>query len=859
MKAPEKNRRVGLSGEARVWILSVGMAALAGLAFVFVLRDLSPWPAPFHLSWWMLAPGYVLAEIMVVHVQLRREAYSISTSEIPLVLGLFLATPADLFIAHLVGGVIALGLIRRQRPIRVAFNVSHFLVETAGAVLIFRALAIASDPIGPYSWLAAIGAAFVVDLFAGIAVHLAISLAERGRTGLPRLVGIGSLASVSNASIALLLAALLWFRPLLGLLLIVPGMLVVLGYRAYHSQRRNHEGLQRLYESTRALQREFDAESVMLAVLAQTRTALSGDFAEILLFPEAGESGLRASSGPEEEITPPSPVEFDPTHTLWARVAAEGQALAISPPITSPRMSAYFEERGITNAMAAPLFQKGAVSGILVVGNGLGEIGEFGADDIRLFEMLAQHASVSLEKGALVADLQRQAEENEFQARHDALTGLRNRYSFLQETGEVIEHAGDSVLAAVLLLDLDRFKEINDSLGHATGDAILTEVAARLMETAGEDEIVARLGGDEFALFVPSAESMAAVGRRAEGILVSLERPFGLEGLSVDIGASIGIALYPTHGADAQTLVQRADVAMYVAKDEHRGHEVYSPANDRYSPSRLKLVADLRLAIESGELEVHYQPKVELGQGRVLGVEALVRWNHPRNGLMAPDEFVPLAEHTGLIGPLTTHVLNRSLEEARKWVTAGIDDFHVSVNISVRNLLDASLADEIGRMLERWELPAGCLQLEITESHIMVDPSRAIAVLTKLDDMGVGLSIDDFGTGYSSLAYLKRLPVREIKVDKSFVLGMIVDENDALIVRSVIDLGRNLGLSVVAEGIENRELWTRLSGMGCEVGQGFHIARPLPSDRLEEWMWDNLERFGSQRQVVPLSLRRRVR
>jgi EAL domain-containing protein (putative c-di-GMP-specific phosphodiesterase class I) len=297
----------------------------------------------------------------------------------------------------------------------------------------------------------------------------------------------------------------------------------------------------------------------------------------------------------------------------------------------------------------------------------------------------------------------------------------------------------------------------------------------------------------------------------------------------------VGISLYPEHGSDVDTLLQRADVAMYMAKEAHAGYEVYQADRDQYTPKRLALLGELRRALENKELVLFYQPKADIRTGHVTGVEALVRWQHPEHGLTFPDEFIPLAEHTGLIRPLTLYVLNEALKQCYEWKQQGIE-LSVAVNLSVRNLLDMELAHDIERLLETWSVDASMLKLEITENTIMVDPPRALEVLTRLRDIGVGLSIDDFGTGYSSLSYLKRLPVDEIKIDRSFVMNMPSSENDQQIVRSTVDLGRNLGLKVVAEGVETKDIWRDLATLGCDVAQGYYLTRPIPPEELVAWL-----------------------
>ena len=417
-------------------------------------------------------------------------------------------------------------------------------------------------------------------------------------------------------------------------------------------------------------------------------------------------------------------------------------------------------------------------------------------------------------------------------AYYDSLTDLPNRillYDRLQQA--ILSARRENRPLALLIMDLDRFKEINEALGHHIGDLLLLQIAPRLRETLRESDTVARLGGDEFALLLHAsagAEDAAEVARR---VLRSLEQPFVIEGLKLDVEGSIGIAVFPEHGTDADTLIRRAEVAMYTAKVTGSGYAVYSAEQDQSSSRRLTLVAELRHAIVEDQLMLLYQPKLVLPTGLVRDVEALVRWQHPKFGMLPPDEFIPLAERTGLIMPLTLWVLKEALRQCRAWQTAGLN-IKVAVNISRRNLQAQELPDQIIGILRASGVPPDNLVLEITESAIMANPERAMGVLSRIKNIGLRVSLDDFGTGYSSLASLKKLPVDEIKVDKSFVINMQADEQDVAIVRLIINLGHILGLKVVAEGVENKRTKDALIALGCDLAQGYYISPPISAAEL---------------------------
>ena len=432
--------------------------------------------------------------------------------------------------------------------------------------------------------------------------------------------------------------------------------------------------------------------------------------------------------------------------------------------------------------------------------------------------------------------LRTQAQRSQHDAMHDPLTSLPNRTLFRDRAHQaILSSTRNGHQTALLLIDLDRFKEINDTLGHQSGDLLLREVGPRIRKLLRESDTVARFGGDEFGILLPAVPGPAAAVDVARAVHRALEEPFAVQGLTLDVEASIGIALHPLHAADFEELMQHADVAMYQAKGKRSGYEVYTPSDDDSDASRLKLAGELRQAAQRGELVMHYQPKADLATGRIVGAEALMRWHHPRHGLMAPDRFIPLAERSGLIRTLTIFAARTALRQCRDWLDDG-HELTVSVNLSTRDLIDVHLPDEIGRLLARAGVPPTLLELEITESVIMADPMRARGVVARLREMGVKVAIDDFGSGYSSLGYLKRLPVNDLKIDKSFVINMIDDPGDAVIVQSTIDLAHNLGLTVIAEGVENEDTWLRLRGLGCDVAQGWLIGRPLPAREFTGWI-----------------------
>ena len=431
-------------------------------------------------------------------------------------------------------------------------------------------------------------------------------------------------------------------------------------------------------------------------------------------------------------------------------------------------------------------------------------------------------------------DLRHESNRNRYQALHDPLTDLPNRALFQDRTGVALRAAArENATVAVLLLDLNRFKEVNDTLGHQYGDYLLLQVADRLRGCLRASDSVARLGGDEFAILLPVSgwdEALAATQR----VDAALHEPFTMHDITLDVDASIGIALAQP-GDDVETLLRHADVAMYEAKGAHHTFARYEPSRDDNDLSRLVRLGDLRRGIAAGELVLYYQPKLSTHTGELTSVEALVRWQHPTLGLLQPDEFIPLAESTAIIHALTTEVLRLALSQARKWADAG-HPIPVAVNISARSLLDPRFPAHIQDLLDAHGVAPSLLGLELTETAVMTDHDLALIVLKSLDSMGVSLSIDDFGTGYSSMSYLKTMPVKELKIDRTFVMGMASDPDSAVIVRSAVDLGHNLGMTVVAEGVEDGTTRSDLGDMGCDLVQGYQICRPVPATELERWI-----------------------
>src|SRR3954464_9662849 len=487
---------------------------------------------------------------------------------------------------------------------------------------------------------------------------------------------------------------------------------------------------------------------------------------------------------------------------------------------------------GLASYVSVPLLSGDRLLGLIVTGS-VAEPRKWPPAVREAVRQVTLEGSLVVENAALRAVEQLRIEQLATEAHHDPLTGLANRRRFIEELEATVYGPGGRD-CAVLMIDLDRFKEINDSFGHSVGDDLLCLVGPRLHQALQPGDLLARMGGDEFAVLLPGADADRA--RAVAGNLGAvLREAFELDGMPLHVDASIGIALCPDHGRDRSLLLARADTAMYAAKRGRHGFEVWAPDGTPASRDRLETLEQLRTALDDDQLDVHYQPKLDLRSGRVIGVEALVRWNHPKRGLLYPDVFLPLAEQAGLMRRLALRVLERSLRDVQEWRSAGLD-LSVAVNLSVSNLQDVALPEQVELLLDTFGVPATSLILEITEDVLMADAARRQQVMSGLRRLGVRLSIDDYGTGYSSLSYLRALPVDELKLDRSFVSHLTSDERAAAIVRSTLQLSRDLGMSMVVEGVEDAATLRSLRMWGCGIAQGYHIARPMPAEQFMPWL-----------------------
>lgn len=782
----------------------------------------------------LLGVAFAVAELALLHVELRRQAYSFSLSGIALLLGVLFCDARALVLARLTGAALVFAW-QRLPPLKTAYNLGAYTLEAglvgfglhrilgSGVELTFASAVVCYLVIG------------LVDLLMSSLVLLVISW-HQGRVTVTDAVEVFLPASVLGlfSTLSALAIVELLNDGTLGIVLITGfATMTALLYHGYLNLRNRHQSLALIHEFVEHSVGAGTVEELARGLLARTRRLLNAG--EVGLIIHHADSDLRLISTEDGILTSSRSRSAEPGDWLLTRVRENVEPIVVPRNTRERGMRQWLINHSARDAMIVPL-PPGGIEGVLIVKDRMGDANTFTADDLTLLQTLAGHLAVALRSTQLVQQLRHDAT-------HDALTGLANRVLLTEhiesalrslpmdaEPMDVPEQQGRS---AVLLLDLDKFKEVNDALGHHVGDALLQVVGSRIRNCVPADGTVARLGGDEFAVLLPvpsGTETEAKDDARtvADAVLSALISPIALPGAVVSTRASIGIAL-GSRGCNGADLLRYADTAMYAAKGGESPVVVYTADLDDGRAERLTLLADLALAIERDELELRYQPQLDLHSGNMTSVEALVRWNHPERGLLHPDEFIPLAESSGLIEELTSQVLHQALRQCRRWRDDGLN-LVVAVNLSARNVNNTNLAENVAAVLAEVGLPADRLVLEITESSVMGDPHRTVPILQRLADIGVTLSLDDFGTGYSSLAYLQRLPVREVKIDKSFVMGLTggaQEHASSVLVRSILTLGGNLNLRVVAEGVENAEVLELLRRLGCDVVQGYHIARPL--------------------------------
>ncbi len=781
-------------------------------------------------QWALITLGcaFALSERVGFDMEARDQSVRYTPSDVALAIGVLFVSPVGLVVARLVGAGIGAYWLRRPPVIKLAFNLAMFALETVVAVALFR-WAFGPEPSASLLlWAGLLGVLFLALLVGGVLVAAAISSYEGGLG--PRTVrelANSPLFHLPGAAIAASVAVPMLVEPWLGLIAFSPLPVVWFVVRSHGALLHRYTDLTGAHDFSRHVGSEAEPREIAGKAVAQIAENLRAGSVALRLW-EADGSPFDVGHGTSVAI---EALPKGPQDSRWQAIFEERspQQLGASVLPEYSRLSDFLAGAGMDNALVAPVVDDTGPLGIIVLGDRQGAASAFDNDDISRLSAMAQQLAVALRMGQFHAQIQHETT-------HDRLTGLANR-AFFEAWMEQAMAGSARPRTSVVLVALDQFKEVNDTFGHQVGDQVLVAVADRIRSCCQDADLPARLGGDEFAVFL-NGGTEARASALADQVSDALERPFEVVSARVAIASSIGIAASPAHGRDVSTLLRSAGIAMSESKRRHLRSSVFRDDMEETDSVRLALLADLRAVLEAEQLEVYYQPKLELRTDQVVSAEALVRWNHSLRGPIAPDVFVALAEQAGLIEELTRQVLGQALESVAQWQRRGWS-MSVAVNVSAQSLLDDKFGTLVARELEQAGIEPSLLTLEITESTMMEDPAQTSRILQGLHELGVKLSVDDFGTGYSSLVNLRHLPVSELKIDRSFVSEMMMQHNDDVIVRSTIDLGHNLGLQVVAEGVEHGSIKRRLAELGCDQVQGYYVSRPLPADRFLHWVTEH--------------------
>jgi diguanylate cyclase (GGDEF)-like protein len=823
-------------------LMAVAIAAAAAAVYHFGVRGL---PGPLDdamAELWVLFLVFVVAELYVADARDRSELVALSPHEAGIVLGLFLLAPTDLLLAQILGATVALAGVSlgRARAGTVLLRIATLALGTSLAIVVFHAILRGGDHTGPLGWVAAIAAASVAA-----ATSLGVGYLSRRRDRLdePMLVTVAITAGAALASSSIALAAVALARnyDIATILLLVPFAACAVILRAYASERMRLKHLRTLYESMRTAQRTTGLDDGVAELLSTTRRLVRAEVARLVLFPRNGSATLVATMTPARH-DPLQPSPLSTAEDLAVRTVADtGSGLLVSDARAhDDPFVRLLAELGLREAMLTPLRVESEIRGVLLVGDRT-HAERFRVEHLRLLETYAGHAGVLIENDRLeesLTELTELKDQLRHQAFHDALTGLPNRMLFAERVGRSL---GDdsSGSTAVLFLDLDDFKTINDSLGHYVGDELLIAVARRVESCIRPIDLPARLGGDEFAVLLRQADVDEAQ-QIAERIVKTLEQPFMIDRREISIHASVGIALGGPDATGSEDLLRNADVAMYDAKRAGKhGVVTYEPEMHTRVKERQELAFAIERAVERGEICVYYQPIVDLRTRSLVAFEALARWNRPGHGIISPGAFIPLADELGYMVEIGRAVLREACRQARSWQLAypNHEGLTVNVNLAPSELQNPDLTREVRIILEETELSPDRLSFEITESGVMRNPEIALQTMRELRELGVALGLDDFGTGHSSLAYLREFPLTSLKIARPFVVGLPEGELDAVFIDAIVRLATSLGLDVVAEGIESEAQCDVVAALGCTRGQGFYFGEPLAGLGVSTYLW----------------------
>ncbi|GAA2620139.1 bifunctional diguanylate cyclase/phosphodiesterase [Paractinoplanes durhamensis] len=767
---------------------------------------------------------YVVADIGVLNFVVGRSVFKVALSELPFVLALYFLTPPMVICVGTLAMIIC--QLRASLPAtKMWFNVAKTAAGASMALLVIAALPDIRGA-GPGTWAILFAAMAVSFFFEIVCLASVMGVVQGVRAAQDVLSAIWAPMLLSGVNVVVGLVFLValdatWWA---AILLTVLAAALVLVLRSLAEFFRQHRTLSEVYELTQAIREAGTDSSLPDVLLGRVRALMRAEYATLWLEPQGRYPEVLLTARVENKglldlsTTPPSVRE---------RSIAEGKTVAVGRRLGSDTdLRPALQAAKVKDVVVVPLRSGRTAIGSLEVINRIGETRTFRDADVQVLETVAAHAAVAVENSRLVERLR-------YDAYHDRLTALPNRRRITDALAESVKVRAEEEVVAVLLFDVDGQRDVNESMGHGAGDKLLAEVAERLRAIAGPGALVGRIGGDEFVVTL-RAESTDATVELATRMREQMRGPMTVGKLTLDVDTAVGVAVYPDHGGDPETLLQRAELAANAAKVLPYGVQLFHPALESRAVRRLGIAADLRKALDNGDLDVYFQPKVTLTDRHLVGVECLARWQHPTHGEVSPEDFVAVAEHTGQLSKLTERVLTEGLRRCREWADAD-RPLSIAVNLSVRTLLDSRFPDQVEALLTQSGVAAAQVTFEISEPGMLGDIERVLPTLYRLRDLGVRLSVDDFGTGASSLSYLRQWPVHEVKIDDSFVQGMATDSGDLAIVRAVVSLSREFGLTVVAEGVESELTLDLLEEMGCEIGQGYLFSRPLPYERLEAW------------------------
>ncbi|MDR6323635.1 diguanylate cyclase (GGDEF)-like protein [Actinoplanes couchii] len=777
---------------------------------------------PLGVVFFVILLGSYRASLSIV---IWRSNFSVGLTEIPLLLALYYLPPM-MVVVSVSSASLVHHLWLRYPATKLSFNVAKSAAGDCAAILLILAFPAITD-VGPGTWAilaAAVLVTFFVELFSLAGV---ISLVQSLRAG--RDVLRDGFASIVVTGITIVISLIFlvalestpWSAILLAILIVALGMIL----QSYSEFFRRHQTLADVYELTQAIRDEGGRSGLPDVLLGRVRALMQSEYATLWLSPQGRHPEVLLTARVEHKGL----LDIGATPDDVRRQAVEsGTALGVGsrfPETESLRAS--LRETKVKDVIVIPLRSGRTTIGTLEVVNRLGQNRSFRETDVQVLETVAAHAAVAVENSRLVDRLR-------YDAYHDRLTGLPNRRRVIDALAESVKVRAEDEVVAIMLFDVDGQRNVNESMGHAAGDKLLVETADRIRDIADPGALVGRIGGDEFVvtLRAPSIDATIEIATRMRE---RLRGPMAVGSLTLDVNTAVGVSVYPDHGSDPESLLQRAELAANAAKVLPYGVQPFHPALESRAVRRLGIAADLRRALDNDQLEVYFQPKVTLADRHVVGVECLARWVHPAHGEVAAEDFVAVAEHTGQLARLTEVVLVAGLRRCKAWAAAE-RPLDIAVNLSARTLLDSRFPELVRDLLVEHAVDPAQVTFEISEPGMLNDIERVLPSLYRLRDLGVRLSVDDFGTGASSLAYLRQWPVHEVKIDDSFVQGMATDSGDLAIVRAVIGLSREFGLKVVAEGVESELTLELLEEMGCEIGQGYLFSRPLPSERLEAWL-----------------------